>query len=92
VFSWREKIIELLKSPIDAEKDLPAIEEDQDVVDPEKEYYAQALQAQGQGEFRSATRLTGSRGLPHRICCCRCRPTRYALSHENRKDMLTDQK
>lgn len=51
VFSWREKIIELLKSPIDAEKDLPTTEEGQDVVDPEKEYYAQALQAQGQGKL-----------------------------------------
>jgi hypothetical protein len=56
VFSWREKIIELLKSPIDAEKDLPAIEEDQDVVDPDKEYYAQALQAQGQGKCWTLSR------------------------------------
>jgi E3 ubiquitin-protein ligase SHPRH len=50
VYSWREKIIELLKSPIDPEKDLPAGDDGQDVVDPEKEYYAQALQAQGQGQ------------------------------------------
>jgi hypothetical protein len=57
VYSWREKIIELLKSPIDAEKDLPAGDEEQDVVDPEKEYYAQALQAQGQGQ--SWTQLVG---------------------------------
>jgi hypothetical protein len=42
-------VIELLKSPIDPEKDLPAGDDGQDVVDPEKEYYAQALQAQGQG-------------------------------------------
>jgi E3 ubiquitin-protein ligase SHPRH len=50
VYNWREKIIELLKSPIDAEKDLPASGEEQDVVDPEEEYYAKALKAQGQGE------------------------------------------
>jgi hypothetical protein len=57
VHSWRDKIIELLKSPIDAEKDLPATGEDQDVVDPEKEYYAQALKAQGQGKLHQTILL-----------------------------------
>jgi len=60
VFNWREKIIELLKSPIDAEKDLPASGDEQDVVDPEQEYYAQALKAQGQGKFEAMSRLTAS--------------------------------
>ena len=57
VFNWREKIIELLKCPIEAEKDLPADGEEQEVVDPEKEYYAQALQVQGQGKSHFATLL-----------------------------------
>jgi E3 ubiquitin-protein ligase SHPRH len=53
VYSWREKIIELLKSPIDAES--AATDDDGvDVVDPEKEYYAQALKAQGQGMLTCA--------------------------------------
>lgn len=43
-------MIELLTSPIESEKDLAATAEGQDVEDPEKEYYAQALNAQGQGE------------------------------------------
>jgi hypothetical protein len=68
VFNWREKIIELLKSPIDAEKDLPTSGEGQDVVDPENEYYAQALKAQGQGEFYIIGKLMSSRGIPYCIC------------------------
>ena len=57
VFNWREKIVELLKCPIEAEKDMPADGEEQEVVDPEKEYYAQALQVQGQGESQRAASL-----------------------------------
>jgi hypothetical protein len=68
VFNWREKIIELLKSPIDAEKDLPASGEGQDVVDPENEYYAQALKAQGQGGSQIKSKLMSSRGIPDRLC------------------------
>jgi E3 ubiquitin-protein ligase SHPRH len=41
----------LLKSPIEAESDLPAPSEGQEVEDPEKEYYAQALKAQGEGKL-----------------------------------------
>jgi E3 ubiquitin-protein ligase SHPRH len=51
VYNWRAKIIELLKSPIEAESDLPAPSEGQEVEDPEKEYYAQALKAQGEGKL-----------------------------------------
>lgn len=57
VFNWRAKIVELLTSPIETEKDLPATAEGQDVEDPEKEYYAQALNAQGQGETLSTEAL-----------------------------------
>ena len=76
VFNWREKIIELLKSPIDAEKDLPASGDEQDVVDPENEYYAQALKAQGQGEFEDMSKLMSSRGLLDRLCSRDCRSPR----------------
>ena len=76
VFNWREKIIELLKSPIDAEKDLPASGEGQDVVDPENEYYAQALKAQGQGELITMHKLMSSRGIPDRLCRRYCRSSR----------------
>jgi E3 ubiquitin-protein ligase SHPRH len=47
VYSWRSKIIELLASPIESEA-LP--EQGTNVEDPEAEYYAQALQAQGEIE------------------------------------------
>ena len=76
VFNWREKIIELLKSPIDAEKDLPASGDEQDVVDPEQEYYAQALKAQGQGESQVMNKLICSRGIPHCLCRRHCRSSR----------------
>jgi len=76
VFNWREKIIELLKSPIEAEKDLPVSGEEQDVVDPENEYYAQALKAQGQGEFEDMSKLMSSRGLLDRLCSRDCRSPR----------------
>jgi len=76
VFNWREKIIELLKSPIDAEKDLPASGDEQDVVDPEQEYYAQALKAQGQGESQVMNKLMCSRGIPHCLCRRHCRSSR----------------
>ena len=79
VFNWREKIIELLKSPIDAEKDLPASGEGQDVVDPENEYYAQALKAQGQGEFLAMRKLMSSRGLLDRLCRRYCRSSRWVI-------------
>lgn len=49
VFSWREKIVELLSKAIDAEEKAPA-SDGQDVVDPDKEYYAEALQDQGEGK------------------------------------------
>lgn len=76
VFNWREKIIELLKSPIDGEKDLPASGDEQDVVDPEQEYYAQALKAQGQGESQVMNKLICSRGIPHCLCRRHCRSSR----------------
>lgn len=54
VFGWREKIVQILSLPIESEGgDLPAIGQGQDVDNPENEYYAQALQAQGDGESMS---------------------------------------
>lgn len=45
VYNWRHKIIELLSTPIESE---PPVESDQaEDTNPENEYYAQALQAQG---------------------------------------------
>jgi hypothetical protein len=79
VFNWREKIIELLKSPIDAEKDLPASGEGQDVVDPENEYYAQALKFQGQGEFYIIRKLRSSRGIPYCLCRRYRRSSRWVI-------------
>lgn len=49
VWNWRQKIRALLASPIESEA-LPDAEEGVDVEDPEKEHYAQALQAQGEVE------------------------------------------
>ncbi|WRT65006.1 uncharacterized protein IL334_001947 [Kwoniella shivajii] len=51
VFDWRAKILALLSSPIDADTaDQRAPGEGQDVEDPEAEYYAEALKAQGEVE------------------------------------------
>ncbi|WWC67711.1 uncharacterized protein I206_101623 [Kwoniella pini CBS 10737] len=51
VFEWRAKILALLSSPIDAENNEPLQQgESTDVVDPEAEYYAEALKAQGEVE------------------------------------------
>lgn len=47
VYSWRTKIIELLSSPIESEAQPEA---GTHIEDPEAEYYAQALQAQGEIE------------------------------------------
>ncbi|ODO03141.1 hypothetical protein I350_05986 [Cryptococcus amylolentus CBS 6273] len=52
VFNWRDKIYELLISPVEGEK--PEAREGagaQDIEDPEEEYYAEALKAQGEGKF-----------------------------------------
>lgn len=76
--------MELLKKPIDEGKDLPTDQEDQTVADPEKEQYAEALQAQGEGMFTfHDDRLTlraladlHSRGLPHCLLCSHRRSTR----------------
>lgn len=49
--SWRSKIMALLTTPIDqGATDLPSAAEDQNVADPEKEQYAEALKAQGEVE------------------------------------------
>jgi E3 ubiquitin-protein ligase SHPRH len=47
LFNWRSKIIELLSSPVEAEN--PPAEAGLDVINPDEEYYAEALQAQGDG-------------------------------------------
>jgi E3 ubiquitin-protein ligase SHPRH len=49
LFNWRNKIIELLTTPIDPGNDPTTAAEETDVVDPEKEQYAEALKAQGEG-------------------------------------------
>ncbi|WWC59243.1 uncharacterized protein I303_101793 [Kwoniella dejecticola CBS 10117] len=51
VFEWRAKILALLSSPIDADNTATHDQgESTDVVDPETEYYAEALKAQGEVE------------------------------------------
>ncbi|WVR04446.1 hypothetical protein IAU60_001449 [Kwoniella sp. DSM 27419] len=51
VFEWRAKIIALLASPVEAENPEPlAPGEGTDVENPEAEYYAEALKAQGEVE------------------------------------------
>lgn len=51
VFNWRNKVVDLLKLPLEAEEDkVPAAGQGQDVENPEEEYYAEALKAQGDGE------------------------------------------
>lgn len=48
VLSWRDKLVDLLKQPVEAEDDaVPAVGEGQTVENPEEEYYAQALKVQG---------------------------------------------
>lgn len=50
VFNWRQKIIQLLSSPVESDSgDLPNVGKGQDVEHPEAEYYAEALKAQGDG-------------------------------------------
>lgn len=50
LFCWRQKIIELMQQPIEGSDAAPAVGEGQDVEDPEAEYYALALKAQGERE------------------------------------------
>jgi E3 ubiquitin-protein ligase SHPRH len=51
VWNWRMKVIELLSSPVEAQnEDLPDVGRGQDVENPEKEFYAEALKAQGDVE------------------------------------------
>lgn len=51
VFNWRAKVIKLLQTPLEAEEDaVPAPGQGQDVENPEEEYYAEALKAQGDVE------------------------------------------
>lgn len=48
VFNWRNKVVELLKTPIEAKDDaVPGVGEGQDIENPDEEYYAEALKAQG---------------------------------------------
>jgi hypothetical protein len=52
VYGWRSKIMELLANPIDPEAtDVFQPEEGTKILDPDKEYYAEALKAQGDGMF-----------------------------------------
>ncbi|KAL1409743.1 hypothetical protein Q8F55_003740 [Vanrija albida] len=51
VFNWRSKVIDLLNLPLEAEEDkVPAVGQGQDVENPDQEYYAEALKAQGDVE------------------------------------------
>jgi E3 ubiquitin-protein ligase SHPRH len=46
VFAWRKKLIQLLSSPIESE----AVNVSPDIEDPDAEYYAEVLKAQGDSE------------------------------------------
>lgn len=51
VYNWRNKVVELLETPIEANDEaVPGVGEGQDVENPEEEYYAEALKAQGDCE------------------------------------------
>ncbi|TXT06109.1 hypothetical protein VHUM_03582 [Vanrija humicola] len=51
VFNWRNKVVDLLKLPLEADEDkVPDVGQGQDVENPEEEYYAEALKAQGDVE------------------------------------------
>ncbi|ORY26908.1 SNF2 family N-terminal domain-domain-containing protein [Naematelia encephala] len=51
LYHWRKKVISTLSSPIEQDlADMPGIGEGQNVERPEEEFYAQALQAQGEAE------------------------------------------
>jgi E3 ubiquitin-protein ligase SHPRH len=51
VYNWRKKIIELLSSPVEAQdENLPNVGQGQDVENPDNEFYAEALKAQGDVE------------------------------------------
>lgn len=60
IYNWRNKIVELLTTPIDLGGDSLDITEETDVVDPEKEQYAEALKAQGEGLCEPQPRGEGS--------------------------------
>lgn len=52
VFTWRQKVVELLEQPIEAKEEaVPAVGEGQDVENPDQEYYAEALRSQGDCEL-----------------------------------------
>lgn len=52
LFDWRQKIVSLLSSSIESEDaNLPNVGAGQDVENPEAEFYAEALKAQGEGKF-----------------------------------------
>jgi len=52
VFQWRRKIIQLLSSPVETDSVDPAVVgKGQEVENPEAEFYAEALKAQGDGEY-----------------------------------------
>ncbi|EIW68737.1 hypothetical protein TREMEDRAFT_71902 [Tremella mesenterica DSM 1558] len=51
IVEWRKKIVELLSTPVESETtDVPGVGQGQNVENPEKEYYAEALNAQGEVE------------------------------------------
>lgn len=76
VHRWREKLFELLTLPVEAEtEDIPPPGQGQDVENPDEEYYAKALQAQGESELRAelVAVLTTSRGVSHCVRGGDCR-------------------
>ena len=51
ICNWRQKIVELLSTPVESDSgELAAVGQGQDVENPEAEFYAQALKAQGEVE------------------------------------------
>lgn len=57
VYNWRNKVVELLETPVEANDEaVPGLGEGQDVENPEEEYYAEALKAQGDRELAAYDR------------------------------------
>lgn len=57
VHRWRDKLYELLTGPVEAEnEEVPLPGQGQEVENPEDEYYAKALQAQGESEWGAGRR------------------------------------
>lgn len=87
VHRWREKLFELLTLPVEAEnEEVPLPGQGQEVENPEEEYYAKALQAQGESEYCLTPLLTRSRGISHGIRGCHCGSEGCVIEHGHPAD------